>query len=115
MCMARVMPYYEKHIVRDLHEGKNLLVVAHGNSLRALLFNLDKHTEETIMDINIPTGIPLLYEMEVDDKEVLHVKEKRELIAQGIEVPSEIKPPAEGSEVPVEGSDGKGGVTPPLA
>lgn len=95
MCMARVMPYYEKNIVRDLHAGKNLLVVAHGNSLRALLFNLDKHTEETIMDINIPTGVPLLYEMETDENGALHVKQKRELIGEGVDVESEIKPPAD--------------------
>ena len=94
MCMARVMPYYEKHILGDLRDGKNILVVAHGNSLRALLFNLDKHTEETIMDINIPTGVPLLYEMEVGDGSILHVKSKRELVADGVEVPSEIKPPS---------------------
>jgi 2,3-bisphosphoglycerate-dependent phosphoglycerate mutase len=95
MCMSRVMPYFEKHILSDLKAGKNLLVVAHGNSLRALLFNLDKHTEETIMDINIPTGVPLLYEMEVDKDGTLHVAEKRELVGDGIEVHSEIKPPSD--------------------
>jgi 2,3-bisphosphoglycerate-dependent phosphoglycerate mutase len=94
MCMARVMPYYETHILGDLRNGKNVLVVAHGNSLRALLFNLDRHTEETIMDINIPTGVPLLYEMEVGDGGMLHVKSKRELQGDGVAVESEIKPPS---------------------
>ncbi len=92
MTIDRVMPYYERHILADLLAGKNVLVVAHGNSLRALLFKLDKHTNETIMDVNIPTGSPLIYEMEVRDGE-LHMVSKRELIERGVEVPSAIEPP----------------------
>jgi 2,3-bisphosphoglycerate-dependent phosphoglycerate mutase len=78
MTIQRVLPYYEQHIVDDLREGKNVLVVAHGNSLRALLFMLDKHTEETIMEVNIPTGVPIVYDMEVRDGD-LHVEGKTEL------------------------------------
>jgi 2,3-bisphosphoglycerate-dependent phosphoglycerate mutase len=70
MTIARVMPYYESHIIPDLRAGRNVLVVAHGNSLRALLYTLDKHSEESIMDVNIPTGVPLVYELEVDGDEV---------------------------------------------
>lgn len=92
MTFQRVMPYYEQHIVADLHAGRNVLVVAHGNSLRSLLFKLDKHTNETIMDVNIPTGVPIIYELELRDGE-LHVNSKRELVERGVEVPSEIQPP----------------------
>jgi 2,3-bisphosphoglycerate-dependent phosphoglycerate mutase len=92
MTIARVMPYCEDHILHDIRAGKNVLVVAHGNSLRALLFNLDKHTEETIMDLNIPTGVPLVYNLELKDG-VIHVVSKREMIDVGTSVKSEIKPP----------------------
>jgi 2,3-bisphosphoglycerate-dependent phosphoglycerate mutase len=78
MTIQRVLPYYEKHIVNDLREGKNVLIVAHGNSLRSLLYHLDKHTEESIMDVNIPTGVPIVYEMEVRDGD-LHVVSRAEL------------------------------------
>ena len=78
MTIQRVLPYYEEHIVRDLREGKNVLIVAHGNSLRSLLFHLDKHTEETIMDVHIPTGVPIVYDMEVRD-DALHVLSRTEM------------------------------------
>lgn len=96
MTIQRVMPYYEKHIVADLLAGRDVLVVAHGNSLRSLLFKLDKHTQETIMDVNIPTGVPIIYELELRDGD-LHVNSKRALVERGVEVPSEIQPPMSGS------------------
>ncbi|MBC8144081.1 MAG: 2,3-diphosphoglycerate-dependent phosphoglycerate mutase [bacterium] len=80
MTIQRVLPYFEEHIVKDLRDGKNVLVVAHGNSLRSLLFHLDKHTEESIMDINIPTGIPIIYEMAFKD-DGLHVESRTEMTA----------------------------------
>jgi 2,3-bisphosphoglycerate-dependent phosphoglycerate mutase len=80
MCMARVLPYYETNIVRDLKEGRNVLVVAHGNSLRALLYRLEKHTDASIMEVNIATGVPLVFEMEVNEDGELHVVSKRELV-----------------------------------
>jgi len=61
---ARVLPYWESHIVPDLKAGKNLLVVAHGNSLRALVMHLDGLTREQVVELEIPTGVPLLYEIE---------------------------------------------------
>ncbi|HVK38177.1 MAG TPA: 2,3-bisphosphoglycerate-dependent phosphoglycerate mutase [Candidatus Kapabacteria bacterium] len=78
MTIQRVLPYFEEHIVNDLRAGKNVLIVAHGNSLRALLYHLDKHTQESIMEVNIPTGVPIVYEMEVRDGD-LHVTTRTEM------------------------------------
>src|SRR5579884_1827016 len=63
---ARTLPYFEAHIVPDIREGQNVLVVAHGNSLRSIVMSLDKMTEQEVIELNIPTGIPLVYEF--DDK-----------------------------------------------
>ena len=60
---ARVLPYWERRILPDLRAGKNLLVVARGNSLRALVMHLDGLTREQVLALEIPTGAPLLYEM----------------------------------------------------
>ena len=65
---ARVLPYWERRILPDLRAGKNVLVAAHGNSLRALVMYLDGISQEKIVDLNIPTGIPLLYELGEDLK-----------------------------------------------
>lgn len=69
---ARVIPYYKKHIEPLLQEGKNVLVVAHGNSLRALVAYLEDLTPEEILKLEIPTGIPIVYEF--DDR--LNIIEK---------------------------------------
>ena len=58
---ARVLPYYEAKIKPDLQAGKNVLVVAHGNSLRALVMSLDNLSEDEIVKTEIPTGVPKLY------------------------------------------------------
>ena len=63
---ARVMPYWERHLLPDLRAGRNLLVVAHGNSLRALAMHLDGLTEAQVLELEIPTGAPLLYEIAAD-------------------------------------------------
>jgi len=67
-CLAdvvdRMMPYWHDAIVPDLKSGKRVLVVAHGNSLRALVKHLDGISDEEISDLNIPTGVPLLYELD---------------------------------------------------
>lgn len=60
----RMLPYWHESIVPDLEEGKTVLVVAHGNSLRALVKHLDEISNEEIVGLNIPTGIPLLYELD---------------------------------------------------
>ncbi len=57
----RVLPYYEEHILPLLKEGKKVLVVAHGNSLRGLVMVLDNISERDIPELNIPTGAPLRY------------------------------------------------------
>ena len=63
---ARVLPYWEARILPDLRAGRNVLVVAHGNSLRALVMHLDRLTREQVLDLEIPTGVPLLYEIGPD-------------------------------------------------
>jgi 2,3-bisphosphoglycerate-dependent phosphoglycerate mutase len=85
MTIERVMPYYREHIVKDLKDGNNVLVVAHGNSLRALLFELDHHTPETIPNVNIPTGVPIVYDMKVNDAGALEVVSKKELTGTAAE------------------------------
>ena len=72
---ARVLPYWEARILPDLRAGKNLLVVAHGNSLRALVMHLDGLTRAQVLELEIPTGAPLLYEIDADG----HVRGKRYL------------------------------------
>jgi 2,3-bisphosphoglycerate-dependent phosphoglycerate mutase len=60
--LARVLPYWNERIAPELTHGKDVLVVAHGNSLRALVKMLDGMSEQAIVELNIPTGVPLLYE-----------------------------------------------------
>ncbi|MFY2789940.1 phosphoglyceromutase [Rhodococcus sp. KRD162] len=72
-CLAdvveRLIPYFEETIAADLKAGKNVLVAAHGNSLRALVKYLDNISDADIAELNIPTGIPLQYDLEeVDGK-----------------------------------------------
>jgi len=62
--LARVLPYWESRIAPELRAGKDVLVVAHGNSLRALVKMLDRMSETAVVEFNIPTGIPLLYELD---------------------------------------------------
>jgi 2,3-bisphosphoglycerate-dependent phosphoglycerate mutase len=58
------MPYFEEVIKPDMLAGKRVLVVAHGNSLRAMVKTFDQLTEEEIVGVNIPTGVPLVYEFD---------------------------------------------------
>lgn len=62
--LERALPYWTSDIVPDLQTGKTVLVAAHGNSIRAIVKYLDDIDDETIAGINIPTGIPLLYELD---------------------------------------------------
>lgn len=68
--LDRVVPYYEQNIVPQLKAGKTVLVAAHGNSLRALVKHLDHIDEGTIAELNIPTGTPLVYELDDDLKPI---------------------------------------------
>lgn len=68
--VARMLPYWDEAIVPDLKAGKRVLVTAHGNSLRALVKHLDGISDSDIAELNIPTGIPLLYTLDVNLKPV---------------------------------------------
>jgi len=62
--LSRVLPLWESRIVPELKSGKDVLVVAHGNSLRAVVKMLDMMSESDIVEFNIPTGVPILYELD---------------------------------------------------
>ena len=62
--LSRVLPFWESRIVPELRANKNVLIVAHGNSLRALVKMLDMMSESDIVEFNIPTGVPILYELD---------------------------------------------------
>ncbi len=62
--VRRFFPYWEGEIAPELHEGKRVLIAAHGNSLRALVKHLDGISDADIVELNIPTGIPLVYELD---------------------------------------------------
>lgn len=71
----RVLPYYYSRIEPDLKAGKNILIVAHGNSMRALIMHLENISKEDIVKLEIPTGIPIVYELDVE----LKIVSKKEL------------------------------------
>jgi 2,3-bisphosphoglycerate-dependent phosphoglycerate mutase len=73
----RVVPFYEKWIVPELQKGKSVIVVAHGNSLRSLIMELDRLTPEEVMQVELGTGLPLVYRLNADGS----VAEKRDLAA----------------------------------
>lgn len=62
--IARLLPYWYDSVIPDLRDGKTVLITAHGNSLRALVKHLDGISDEDIAGLNIPTGIPLHYELD---------------------------------------------------
>lgn len=62
--LERLLPYWEQEIVPELKTGKTVLVAAHGNSLRAIVKHLDQISDEDISGLNIPTGVPLFYELD---------------------------------------------------
>ena len=70
--VARFLPYWEGEIVPELRKGKNVIIAAHGNSLRALVKHLDDVSEDRIVTLNIPTGIPLVYELDENLKPLAH-------------------------------------------
>jgi len=70
--VARVVPYWKETITPSLKSGKRVIIAAHGNSLRALVKYLDNISEEEIIKLNIPTGIPLVYELTKDLKPLKH-------------------------------------------
>ena len=64
--LARTLPYYVTEILPRVLRGERVLVAAHGNSLRALVMVLDKHTPETITKLNLDTGVPMIYRLNAD-------------------------------------------------
>ena len=60
----RALPYYEKMVQPHLVKGETIIIAAHGNSLRALVMELDQLSKEEVLELNIPTGVPLLYEFD---------------------------------------------------
>lgn len=72
---ARTLPFFERAIMGDIRQGKNVLVVAHGNSNRSIVMQLDKLSKEEVLELNLETGIPLIYELtetgEVLGKQIL--------------------------------------------
>ena len=81
LTLERVMPCWNDVIAPDLSAGKNVLIAAHGNSLRALVKMLDEVSDQEITGFNIPTGVPLAYELDDDLKPV-----KREFLGDPEEV-----------------------------
>ena len=70
--IARVVPYYNEVIVPSIKSGKKVLIAAHGNSLRALVKYLDNISDADIVELNIPTGVPLVYELDQNLKPIKH-------------------------------------------
>ncbi len=68
--LERVLPYWHSTLVSEIKSGKRVLVVAHGNSIRALVKYLDNISEADITELNIPTGLPLVYELNKDLKPI---------------------------------------------
>jgi len=72
---ARTLPYFEAHVLPDLRAGKNVLIVAHGNSLRSIVMSLDKLTREQVLELNLATGVPIVYDVTPD----LQIRSKQTL------------------------------------
>jgi len=70
--LERVMPYWNDVIIPSIKGGKKVIIAAHGNSLRALVKHLDHISDEDITGLNIPTGIPLVYELDEDCRAIRH-------------------------------------------
>lgn len=72
---ARTLPYFDRRIIPDLKAGKNVLVAAHGNSLRSIIMQLDQLTREQVLELNLATGVPVIYEFDA----VMRIVSKRVL------------------------------------
>jgi len=70
--VARFLPFWESDIAPAIKRGERVIIAAHGNSLRALVKHLDNVSDEDIVELNIPTGIPLVYELDQDLKPLKH-------------------------------------------
>lgn len=72
---ARTLPYFQNEVCKDLKNGLNILVAAHGNSLRSIIMHLDKLTREQVLELNLATGVPIVYRLDPQ----LKVLSKKEL------------------------------------
>jgi 2,3-bisphosphoglycerate-dependent phosphoglycerate mutase len=72
LTLERVLPYWESDLVPAIKSGKSVVIAAHGNSLRALVKHLDGVTDDEITGLNIPTGVPLVYELDAELKPIKH-------------------------------------------
>lgn len=70
LTIERVLPYWHDVIRPSIQDGKRIIIAAHGNSLRALVKYLDSMSEEEVLELNIPTGVPLVYELDKDMKPI---------------------------------------------
>ncbi|MGH7785254.1 MAG: 2,3-bisphosphoglycerate-dependent phosphoglycerate mutase [Candidatus Binatia bacterium] len=70
---ARTLPYFDRVIVPEIRAGQHVLVAAHGNSLRSIVMHLDQLTKEQVMELNIPTGVPIVYDLDAE----MHIRSKR--------------------------------------
>jgi 2,3-bisphosphoglycerate-dependent phosphoglycerate mutase len=70
--LERVLPYWQTVIEPRVRKGERLIIVAHGNSLRSLVMHLDKLSREEVIELNIPTGVPLVYEFDESGSPVAH-------------------------------------------
>jgi phosphoglycerate mutase, BPG-dependent, family 1 len=68
----RVLPYWESTIAPRVAKGERVIIAAHGNSLRALVKHLDNISDDDIIELNIPTGVPLVYEFDDNMKVIKH-------------------------------------------
>ncbi|XP_058058043.1 phosphoglycerate mutase 2-like [Anopheles bellator] len=74
LTIARTLPYWNDVVIPQLKQGKNIIIAAHGNSLRGIVKHLDQMTDEAIMGLNLPTGIPFVYELDENLKPVVSMK-----------------------------------------
>ncbi len=65
---ARTLPYFEKHILAELKNGQNVIVAAHGNSLRSIVMDIERLTKEQVLELNLATAVPLIYQMDTNLK-----------------------------------------------
>ncbi|KAL6262884.1 hypothetical protein P5V15_005673 [Pogonomyrmex californicus] len=74
LTIERTLPYWNETIIPQLKEGKKIIIAAHGNSLRGIVKHLDQMSNEQIMGLNLPTGIPFVYELDENFKPVVSMK-----------------------------------------
>lgn len=74
LTIARTLPYWNDVIIPQLKEGKKIIIAAHGNSLRGIVKHLDQLTDDQIMQLNLPTGIPFVYELDENFKPVVSMQ-----------------------------------------